>query len=252
MRLTQEIRKTILRNLVVDHTIYGLAKAVMFDTQKLALDIIASQMPQGVTTMAQLGKWRENQIAAINQSPFFGTNTYANCVVYSVREDGSPGRVRDAKFEVNLAGVSRTMFVSGDAWAYKCHRGYWEDKFTDANSPHVGDIAPDYELELLTSVLEKKDGRLLPFYTPRSMVAFEAGHEFCKRQDAIDSARREVRAKYDELKGVVMATLNKYNSDSKLIAAWPEIEKYIPGQVKKTMAIALDVKTLNAICGLPN
>lgn len=41
-------------------------------------------------------------------------------------------------------------------------------------------------------------------------------------------------------------------TDKKLIAAWPEVEQFIPYPDKpKSTAVALDVKTLNEICGIP-
>lgn len=252
MRLTQEMRRAILANLVAEHEVSKHARHVMDLTQQLAMDIVRSCMPQGVTTMAQLSDWRAEQIKAINASPFFGTHTYEDKVTYSVREDGSPGRVREAHFDVNFAGQQRSAMVTGDLWAYKQHSGYWDDKYTDTNSPHLGDIVPGYELELLNRVIGVVDGKRRPFYTPRSTPAFPEGHEFVKRQDEIDHLRRQVRAKYDELKGVVMATLSKYNSDTKLIEAWPEVAKYVPTVAKKSTAVAIDVKTLNAICGLPH
>lgn len=250
MRITQEIRRTILRNLVADHAVSAEAKHVMDLTQALAMDVIRDQMPKGVTTMAQLQNWKEKQCAGINKSSFFRANVYEDSATYAV-SDGDVTRLRDAVFSVNLNGKTRTMSAAGDNWHRKVCNGYTDNKYTDQFSPHVGDIVPGYELELFLNVLEVVDGTRIKFYMPRGAPSYAADHDFVKRQDEIDTLRRAVRAKYDELSAVVIGTLFKYNSDAKLVAAWPEIAKYIPGQEVKTTAVALDVKTLNAICGLP-
>lgn len=251
MRITQEIRRTILRNLVADHAVSAEAKHVMDLSQALAMDVIRDQMPKGVTTMAQLQNWKEKQCAGVNKSAFFSTATYEDYATYSV-SDGQITSLTDATFMVNFNGNSRTLFAAGDNWHRKVRNGYTHAKYTDEFSPHVGDIVPGYELELFLNVLEVVDGKRIKFNMPRGEPSYAADHDFVKRQDEIDTLRRSVRAKYDELSAVVIGTLFKYNSDAKLVAAWPEIAKYIPGQEVKTTAVALDVKTLNAICGLPN
>lgn len=61
-----------------------------------------------------------------------------------------------------------------------------------------------------------------------------------------------LRAKYDAFKLTVTGVLDLHNTDKKLIKAWPEVEQFIPYQDKpKSTAVALDVKTLNEICGIP-
>lgn len=87
---------------------------------------------------------------------------------------------------------------------------------------------------------------------PRGRVDYPADHDFCKRLDRNDKARRELRAKYDAFKLTVTGVLDLHNTDKKLIKAWPEVEQFIPYPDKpKSTAVALDVKTLNEICGIP-
>ena len=254
MRITQEIRRTILRNLVADHAVSAEAKHVMDLSQALAMDVIRDQMPKGVTTMAQLQNWKETKLVSVSKTAFFSARVYEDYATYSV-SDGQIAFLRDATFAVNFNGLSRTLFAAGDNWHRKVCNGYTDKKYTDQFSPHVGDIVPGYELELFLNVLEVVDGKRIKFNMPRGEPSYAADHDFVKRQDEIDTLRRAVRAvraKYDELSAVVIGILFKYNSDAKLVEAWPEIAKYIPCQEVKTTAVALDVKTLNAICGLPN
>lgn len=106
---------------------------------------------------------------------------------------------------------------------------------------------------MLASVCELgEDGKALPIYKPRGRIDYPADHDFCKRLDRNDKARRELRAKYDAFKLTVTVVLDMHNTDKKLIKAWPEVEQFIPYPDKpKSTAVALDVKTLNEICGIP-
>lgn len=250
MRLTNTIRIAILRNLVADHEVAKRAEDVMRDSQKLALDIIKSAMPQGVTTMAQLRKWMAVRKSDMEASPFFNANTYSNSVSFA-QNDRKITYLQDATFYVNFAGMARTMSVVGDFWHRKLVKGRTDRIYRDAISPDLGDICRGLELRLFLDIVEYEDGMRIPFYMPREQLAFAEGHDFIKRQDALDQRRRSVRDQYDELEGVVMAALNKHTSDTKLVKAWPQIEQYIPGVEKKSTEVALDVRTLNAICGLP-
>jgi len=51
----------------------------------------------------------------------------------------------------------------------------------------------------------------------------------------------------------VKAAVSQYSTVEKMIAAWPEAKELLPKDLTepKGTAIALDIKTLNAICGVP-
>ena len=252
MRLTKDIKNQILANILRDHEIAKEAKQIMMDSRDLAYAITLDCMPEGIRTFAAL---REH-IKAIrdDQSQMYGVSVYINKATYRHNTDRPKGigSVYDATFEINAGGNIRTLSLSGDGHQYRVHR-FREYKYSNTLSPDLGDIVPGYEEVLLASVCEvDEDGKALPIYKPRCRADFPADHDFCKRLDSNDKARRELRAKYDAFKLTVTGMLDMHNTDKKLIKAWPEVEQFIPYPDKpKSTAVALDVKTLNEICGIP-
>lgn len=223
------------------------------DSRDLAYAITLSCMPVGIHSFAGL----RARIEAIGDDPsrMYRVCVYTKKATYRFDSDSQKGigSVYDATFEINAGGNVRTVSLSGDEHRFRVHRGYWEYKYMDKLSPHLGDIVPGYEEIMLASVCElDDDGKALPIYLPRGRIDYPAEHYFCKRLDRNDKARRELRAKYDAFKLTVTGVLDMHNTDKKLIAAWPEVEQFIPYPDKpKSTAVALDVKTLNEICGIP-
>ena len=253
MRLTKDIKNQILANILRDHEIATEAKSIMKDSRDLAYDITLHCMPVGIHTFAEL----RERIEAIGDdpSPMYGVSVYTKKATYRY-DAGLPkgiGGVYNATFEINAGGNVRTLSLSGDGLRFRQHLGYWEDKYMDKLAPDLSDIVPGFEEVLLASVCEvDEDGKALPVYLPRGRVDYPADHDFCKRLDRNDKARRELRAKYDAFKLTVTGVLDLHNTDKKLIKAWPEVEQFIPYPDKpKSTAVALDVKTLNEICGIP-
>lgn len=252
MRLTKDIKKQILANILADHEITKQAKKIMAESRDLAMAITMDQMPEGVTNFVGLQKMMRSFQDAYNN--MFSISVYASRATFSHNKDmpHGIGSVYDATFEVNMGGNIRTLSLSGDNYSWRCHRGYWEDKFNNMMAPDIGEIVPGFETALLAALVElNEEGEQVPIYMPRGRADYPADHEFCKRLDKNDKARRALRAKYDEFKLSVMGTLNKYTTDTKLIKAWPEVKQFIPQEEKKSTAVALDVKTLNEICGIP-
>lgn len=251
MRLTKDIKNQILANILRDHEIAAVATHIMMDSRDLAYAITLDRMPVGVHTFAEL---REH-IEAIRDYPsqMYNVCVHTNKATYSYNPDRPKGigSVYDATFEINAGGNVRTLSLSGDGLQYRVHRGYWEYKYMNKLSPDLGDIVPGFEEVMLASVCEvDADGKALPIYLPRGRVDYPADHYFCKRLDRNDKARRELRAKYDAFKLTVTGVLDLHNTDKKLIKAWPEVEQFIP-YPDKPKSTALDVKTLNEICGIP-
>lgn len=253
MRLTKDIKNQVLANILRDHEIATEAKQIMMDSRDLAYAITLDCMPEGIRTFAAL----RERIEAISDDPsqMYGVCVYTNKATYRYDADRPKGigSVYDATFEINAGGNVRTLSLSGDGRQYRVHRGYWEYKYMNKLSPDLGDIVPGFEEVMLASVCEvDEDGKALPIYKPHCRADFPAGHDFCKRLDRNDKARRELRAKYDAFKLTVTGVLDLHNTDKKLIKAWPEVEQFIPYPDKpKSTAVALDVKTLNEICGIP-
>lgn len=253
MRLTKDIKNQILANILRDHEIATEAKQIMMDSRDLAYDITLYCMPEGIRTFAAL----RDHIKAISDAPsqMYGVSVYTNKATYRY-DTGSQkgiGRVYDATFEINAGGNVRFLSLSGDGYRNRQHRGYWEGKYNDTLAPDLSDIVPGFEEVMLASVCEvDEDGKALPIYLPSGRADYPADHDFCKRLDRNDKARRELRAKYDVFKLTVTGVLDLHNTDKKLIKAWPEVEQFIPYPDKpNSTAVALDVKTLNEICGIP-
>lgn len=253
MRLTKDIKNQILANILRDHEIATEAKSIMMDSRDLAYAITLDCMPKGIRTFAEL----RAHIEALegSESPTYRVCIYTNKATYRYDTDRPKGigSVYDATFEINAGGNVRTLSLSGDGRQYRVHRGYWEEKYMNTLSPDLGDIVPGFEEVMLASVCEvDEDGKALPIYKPRGRIDYHADHDLCKRLDRNDKARRELRAKYDAFKLTVTGVLDMHNTDKKLIKAWPEVEQFIPYPDKpKSTAVALDVKTLNEICGIP-
>ena len=252
MRLTKDIKKQILANILAGHEITKQAKKLMTESRDLALAITLDQMPKGVTSFVGLQKMMRSYQDTNNG--MFSISVYARRATFSHNKDmpHGIGAVYDATFEVNMGGNIRTLSLSGDNYSNRRHRGYWEDRYNNSMAPDIGEIVPGFETALLAALVEiNADGEQVPIYMPRGRADYPAEHEFCKRLDKNDKSRRELRAKYDEFKLSVMGTLDKYTTDTKLIKAWPEVKQFITQEEKKSTAVALDVKTLNEICGIP-
>ena len=68
-------------------------------------------------------------------------------------------------------------------------------------------------------------------------------------QAEVECINRELSS----FKSTLFATLSQYRTTEKLVAAWPEIEPYIPKSAQPVTAtgVALSPSMLNAICGIP-
>lgn len=69
----------------------------------------------------------------------------------------------------------------------------------------------------------------------------------------IENLWNESVAKRDTIRANVAAAVGKFRTIEKLLEAWPEAKDLLPDAAAKTpgTAVALDVKSLNAICGVP-
>lgn len=240
MRLTQTIRREILANIVADHELARRAKEVMTDSQDIATMALIAAFPKRVNSMAEFHVWLADFRKNFKGNNMIGASVYVDYVTYFKEENEITG-VRDCEFQINVGGYSRTVSVCGDR------------QRSDDLSPNIGHVVPGFDVELLKRViLRDKEGNLLPYYTPRQMVAFAANSALAKRIDANDAARRAICDEYAVLSRTVKAALAKHSTSEKLVAAWPEVAPFIPETAKPTgTAVALDKETLNAICGLP-
>lgn len=72
---------------------------------------------------------------------------------------------------------------------------------------------------------------------------------------ALDNDAKVLRAEYDELVETVTAQVKPVRTIKALLKVWPEVIELLPPADKpkpKSTELALDVSTLNAICGVPS
>lgn len=70
---------------------------------------------------------------------------------------------------------------------------------------------------------------------------------------AIDADAKALRKDYDNLHATLKAQLKPFRNVAALLKAWPEAAELIPAKEKpQSTEIALDVSTLNALCGVPS
>lgn len=70
---------------------------------------------------------------------------------------------------------------------------------------------------------------------------------------AIDADAKALRKDYDNLHATLKAQLKPFRSVAALLKAWPEAAELIPATEKpQSTELALDVSTLNALCGVPS
>lgn len=245
MKLTNEIRNKILANIVADHAVSAEARTVIDRSHALAMQVLRLAYPKGVTNNDEMAAWYDAERMRTESGLMFATNYYLNTVTPYRDTDRKVIGIRKDKFLTNMGGHHRELFLSGD---YHDQEGRAFDGF----SPWMGPIVPGYAVTKLAGIIKyDTNGAMERIFLPYYRVNVK-DQAMIAEMDAIDQMRRDVWNKYLTLKSAVWATLSKYNSDSKLIEAWPEVKPFIPAEKKKTgTAVAIDTATLNAICGLP-
>lgn len=150
-------------------------------------------------------------------------------------------------------------FSDSDGHQYVC-------VYTNTNSFHVnvnigGQIRRIYRdgdsnhesAPLFRTSLIEFDGKLK---TPYSGYAFPVGTiEDREELDSIDEEAAELREEYEALKVSLHNVLIQFNTVEKLVKAWPEVKDLLPSDLNQPATtgtgLALDITTLNSICGLP-
>lgn len=72
---------------------------------------------------------------------------------------------------------------------------------------------------------------------------------------ALDGEAKKLRAEYDTLCATVTAQVKPVRTIKALLKVWPEVAELLPEAEQpkpKSTEIALDVSTLNALCGVPS
>lgn len=249
MRLTNDIRRQILANLVRDHRVANEARDIMEQTKELTMIVIAGAYPKFIGNNLAFNGWLEQQR---NKAPETKLAYYAlrtEMAKYGCDKEGKADRCIAGEFNVNFGGEVHVLSIRGEWCGEESARAMRQRGNTVLN---VGHIVPGYADKLALDLVEYVDGRRLPFYIPYTAPAYEADHTLHEVKRSLDNRRRTVLSEYGDLSAQVMGVLSNYTSDTALVKAWPDVEQYLPAPAKpKTTAVALDVETLNQICGIP-
>lgn len=179
--------------------------------EKVRQVILASE---GATDATLAKMWRD--MDRFNSSAFFGLSRY--------RTYG------DAKFNINLGGLDVYLWLDGQSHA---HRKY------------------DNGATFLTKPFKEGQKTEKRCWVPRSRV--NISDEALKQEFLdIEALWSASAAKLADVTANVTAAVSKFRTVEKLLEAWPEAKDLLPVMEKVTgTALALDVKSLNAICGVP-
>lgn len=249
MRLTNEIRRQIFANLVHDHRVAREARDIMEQTKELTMIVIASAYPKFIGNNLAFNGWLAQQRQKEESTAMAVTTYRTETAAFRTDEDGKVIRCTKGEFNVNFGGEVHTLSIRGEFCGIDAE---FNARQKGNECLNVGHIVPGYADELACALVEYVDGRRLSFYLPYTTPAYEAGHALHEVKRNLDYRRRAVNDQYYQLKAQVMGVLSGFTSDAALVKAWPDVEQYLPAPAKpKTTAVALDVKTLNEICGIP-
>lgn len=133
-------------------------------------------------------------------------------------------------FYVNVCGHSHNLRIDG------LHYGRRDDEarslFADSGADVEHSITPAWPVG---------DSLAYPYESARDELM------------AIDADAKALRKDYDNLHATLKAQLKPFRNVAALLKAWPEAAELIPAKEKpQSTELALDVSTLNALCGVPS
>lgn len=225
MRMSKTIQQTIFENLLADN-------------HPLTVRAHAAQQAESDAAGAFLQKLKAKM------------HTDDEKIEYWV--NASNVRLQNISLFVNVSHISTTR-------VRKCENGYiYNDRISvQANGSYTnvslwgGALTRNLTCAIpkLANLGDKYTGVVVPTET----VAVDPDSDIAKTildiQAEVESINREITS----FKSTLFATLNQYRTTEKLVAAWPEIEPYIPKSAQPVTAtgVALSPSMLNAICGIP-
>lgn len=140
-------------------------------------------------------------------------------------------RSHASSFAVNVGGHYHDLRLDGTKWG----------RYDDAATLFREDSAA------------KLDNNYAPGWAgPTPVYPFDSARDELM---ALDNDAKVLRAEYDELVATVTAQVKPVRSIKALLKVWPEVIELLPPAEKpkpKSTELALDVSTLNAICGVPS
>lgn len=139
-------------------------------------------------------------------------------------------RVETSSFSVNVGGHYHDLHLDGTKWSRYDEAA---TLFSESAATVEHRLAPDW-----------RSGTLVyPFDSARDELM------------ALDGEAKKLRAEYDTLCATITAQVKPVRTIKALLSVWPEAVELLPvaEQPKpKSTELALDVSTLNALCGVPS
>lgn len=133
-------------------------------------------------------------------------------------------------FYVNVCGHSQSLRLDGLRYGNKYDNA--RSLFADSGADVEHSIVPAWPVD---------DSLVYPYESARDELM------------AIDADAKALRKDYDNLRATLTAQLKPFRNVAALLKAWPEAAELIPVTEKpKSTELALDVATLNALCGVPS
>lgn len=232
MRITKAMQEKIFENIIADnHPLRVRADKVRWNVARLAADlVIEARTNAGFKSDAEIGALM-NEVSALNKrgKVFLYFRTSFN----KFRLDGEEVEEQyyyDYNLKFTVGGQRREASFLGEL--DKDHR------------LRTGIVTPGIAHEVARPYLG--------MFTPVEMISLPADHWVMARLQELESEVAAINGEHITLKSTVFATLNKFSTVKKLVAHWPEVEKYIPKDQPVTgTGVAISVADLNAMCGIP-
>lgn len=217
-RLNAQIRQNIITNAIESSGVNAEKRAIIDARAQFCEDVVAAELARLKLTQADI-RARYDDLQKDNDidDNFFGLSVGVNWA--------NPGGY-STPVDANVCGMRLYLYPNGARTSGK------ETHLKEENTPHLR---------------HPRDGG--NFY-PKEDVTI-ADQAFADRWMAIEARQKAVDAKEHDVKQTLTASLAKFSTIGKLLAAWPEAKDLLPKELVVSTGVALSADTLNALCGLP-
>lgn len=214
--MKQSIVDAIIRNAEIKSGIAARDKDICARRSAVTLRIRDYFLKQSGLTISEILALKHDAELIDNQLKMFGT-------VHA--------QVTSDYFYVNVCGHSHNLRIDG------LHYG---GRYDEARSLFA-DSGADVEHYIVPAWPVMGEGLVYPYESARDELM------------AIDADAKALRKDYDNLHTTLKAQLKPFRNVAALLKAWPEAAELIPATEKpQSTELALDVSTLNALCGVPS
>lgn len=213
--MKQSIVDAILRNAEIKSGIVERDKAICARRSAVAVRIRDYFLKQSGLSIEEILALKRDADRVDDKLKMFGT-------VHA--------QVTSDYFYVNVCGHSQSLRLDGLRYGNKYDNA--RSLFADSGADVEHYIVPAWPVG---------EGLVYPYESARDELM------------AIDADAKALLKDYDNLHATLKAQLKPFRNVAALLKAWPEAAELIPATEKQqSTEIALDVSTLNALCGVPS